>query len=370
MELMGGLRIAFFGSSLVSAYWNGAATYYRGILRHLHALGHAPIFYEPDAFDRQKHRDIDDPPWCPVVLYSGTDERDVWRALDHARHADVLVKASGIGVWDELLAAAIPDAKRTGATSVYWDVDAPATLARLRACPEDPLRRLMPRYDMVLTYGGGDPVVRGYRELGARACTPVYNALDPETHFRVAPDARFASDVALLANRLPDRERRVDEFFSGPARALRDKAFVLGGNGWHDKAFPPNVRCLGHVYTPDHNAFNSSAAVVLNVARDSMADSGWSPATRIFEGAGAGACIVTDAWRGIEDFLAPGREVLVARDGDEVVRLLSELTPARARSIGEAARKRVLAGHTYAVRAQQLSALLGDGSALTGAAAS
>jgi hypothetical protein len=33
------MNIAFFGSSLVSAYWNGAATYYRGIIRALHELG-------------------------------------------------------------------------------------------------------------------------------------------------------------------------------------------------------------------------------------------------------------------------------------------------------------------------------------------
>ena len=69
------MRIAFFGSSLVSAYWNGAATYYRGILRALAARGHRVTFYEPDAYDRQKHRDIPDPPWARVVVYPG-DGRD------------------------------------------------------------------------------------------------------------------------------------------------------------------------------------------------------------------------------------------------------------------------------------------------------
>ena len=43
------MRIAFWGSSLVSAYWNGAATYYRGILRALAHRGHEITFYEPDA---------------------------------------------------------------------------------------------------------------------------------------------------------------------------------------------------------------------------------------------------------------------------------------------------------------------------------
>ncbi|MBV9946987.1 MAG: glycosyltransferase [Myxococcales bacterium] len=356
-----GPRIAFFGSSLVSAYWNGAATYYRGVLKHLHALGYRPTFFEPDAFDRQKHRDIEDPPWCAVEVYSGTDERDLWRAIERGSQADVLVKASGVGVWDDLLTTALPLAKRPGATCVYWDVDAPATLARLRCAPDDPLRRTLPAYDLVLTYGGGDPVVRGYRALGARACVPVYNALDPETHHRAPPDARFSCDLALLANRLPDREARVDAFFLAPAEALRDKTFLLGGNGWDDKVLPPNVRRFGHVYTRDHNALNSSAGAVLNVARDSMAATGWSPATRVFEAAGAGACIVTDAWDGVEDFLAPGAEILVARDGEEVARVLRGLSPLRARTIGEAARRRVLGAHTYAARARQLDLLLRAG---------
>src|ERR687887_223880 len=109
-----GLDVAFFGSSLVSAYWNGAATYYRGVIRALHERGHRVTFYEPDAYDRQKNRDIPDPDW-----------------------------------------------------------------ARVAENPADPFRALIPRYDLVLTYGGGDPVVRAYERLGARHCVPIYNGLDP-----------------------------------------------------------------------------------------------------------------------------------------------------------------------------------------------
>ena len=69
------LTIAFFGSSLVSAYWNGAATYYRGILHALAGRGHRIAFYEPDAFDRQAHRDIPDPDWARVVVYPATTRR-------------------------------------------------------------------------------------------------------------------------------------------------------------------------------------------------------------------------------------------------------------------------------------------------------
>jgi spore maturation protein CgeB len=353
------LDIAFFGSSLVSAYWNGAATYYRGIVRALSSRGHRVTFYEPDAYGRQAHRDIPDPDWAQVVVYPGDTPDGALRAVEAARGADLVVKASGVGVFDELLEESVLELQAPGTMVVFWDVDAPATLDRLEGNPADPFRRLLPQYDMVLTYGGGDPVVNAYEGFGARRCVPIYNALDASTHFRVESDPRFAGDLAFLGNRLPDREARVDEFFLQAAAALPWQTFVLGGSGWGDKALPPNVRYVGHVYTRDHNAFNCTPTAVLNVSRESMARYGFSPATRVFEAAGAGACLVTDEWEGIELFLEPGNEVLVANGGQQVAQQLSRLTPARARSIGLAAQRHILAAHTYDHRAEQVEAVLG-----------
>lgn len=353
-----GLNIAFFGSSLVSAYWNGAATYYRGIIRNLAERGHRITFYEPDAFERQEHRDMADPDWARVVVYPATDD-GVARALEQARGADLVVKASGVGVFDELLEEEVLGLRRPDGLAVFWDVDAPATLDRMAASPNDPFRRLVPRYDLILTYGGGDPVVAGYRRFGARECVPIYNALDPTTHHPALPDPRFAGDLGFLGNRLPDREARVEEFFLDAAARLPEKTFLLGGNGWADKPMPANVRYLGHVYTHEHNAFNCTPQAVLNISRESMARYGWSPATRVFEAVGAGACLITDEWVGIELFLEPEWEVLVAGDGEEVAERLRELTPERARQIGTAAQQRILSEHTYAHRAEQLEAVLG-----------
>ncbi len=355
-----GLSIAFFGSSLLSAYWNGAATYYRGIIRALHARGHRVRFFEPAAFDRQGHRDIDPPPWADVVVYpAGSGRTDgVERALTRARDADVIVKASGVGVFDEFLERAIPDFAPRGTACVYWDVDAPATLERMRADPNDPLRAQVPRYDLVLTYGGGDPVVRGYRDFGARRCVPIYNAVDPDVHRPAPADPRFEATLGFLGNRLPDREQRVHEFFLGAARRLPEDPFLLGGSGWSDVELPPNVRYCGHVYTRDHNAFNGSPLAVLNVSRESMARWGHSPATRVFEAAGAGACLISDAWTGIERFLAPGREILVAHDGAEVAEHVIGLDRRRAQAIGQAARARVRTEHTYERRALEVEAEL------------
>ncbi|HTG44305.1 MAG TPA: glycosyltransferase [Verrucomicrobiae bacterium] len=353
-----GLDIAFFGSSLVSAYWNGAATYYRGIIRALHERGHRVTFYEPDAYDRQQHRDLPDPDWAKVVVYPADKEKSALRALEQARGAGLIVKASGVGVFDDLLEQAVLEFKSPGTTVVFWDVDAPATLDRVQNNSKDPFGPLIPHYDLILTYGGGAPVVNVYKSLGAQDCVPIYNALDPSTHFPVDPDPRFACDLAFLGNRLPDREARVEQFFLKVAGQMPEQKFILGGNGWQDKPLSSNIQYLGHVYTREHNALNCTPKAVLNISRESMARYGFSPATRVFEAAGAAACIITDAWEGIDHFFEPGREILVAHSGEEVEDQLRSLTPERARAIGQAAYQRVLLEHTYTHRAAQLEEVL------------
>lgn len=351
------MRIAFFGSSLVSAYWNGAATYYRGIIRGLAARGHHITFYEPDAYERQQHRDIDDPSWATVVVYDA-EQNAALAAVEDARGDDLIVKASGVGVFDRLLEEAIAGVKSASNSVVFWDVDAPATLDRVNNDVADPFRALIPGFDAVFTYGGGDPVVDGYRRLGSRDCVPIYNGLDPETHHRVAPDPRFEGHLAFLGNRLPDRENRVEEFFLRPAAHLPGMKFLLGGAGWANKPRTANVTWFDHVFTRDHNAFNSTPDAVINISRDSMARYGYSPATRVFEAAGAAACMITDRWQGIDLFFEPDKEILVAANADEVVSTLLDLNKEKARRIGCAAERRAVAEHTYAHRAALVESVL------------
>jgi spore maturation protein CgeB len=351
------LKIAFWGSSLVSAYWNGAATYYRGVLRALAQSGHAITFFEPDAYDRQKHRDIPDPEWARIVVYDADNQDEVQRHLSSSAACDVVVKASGVGVLDQELEARV-SAMSPSVCKVFWDVDAPATLERLASNANDPFHRALKRFDLVLTYGGGKRVTDEYKKIGARDCFAIYNAFDPDVHFPVEPEERFACDLSFLGNRLPDREARVEEYFLKAAALSPHKRFLLGGSGWADKPIPPNVSYIGHVYTKDHNALNCSSLAVLNISRDSMARYGFSPATRVFEAAGAAACLITDNWEGIDAFLQPEKEILIAHNGEEVAHTLLGLTADRARSIGETARQRVLQDHTYKQRGRLVEEIL------------
>ncbi|WP_411905505.1 glycosyltransferase [Rhizobium mayense] len=351
------MKIAFYGSSLLSAYWNGAATYYRGLLKALAARGYRITFYEPDVYQRQEHRDIDPPEWCEVVVYDGTIAALKKVAVDAAL-ADIVIKTSGVGFEDDLLLQEVMTAARPEALKIFWDVDAPATLAEMQTSADHPLRKALADLDLILTYGGGEPVIKKYRRLGAPACIPIYNALDPQTHHPVTADPRFEATLGFLGNRLPDREARVEAFFLEPAAAMPSQRFLLGGAGWDDKPMSSNVGYIGHVPTRDHNAFNATPKAVLNISRESMAENGFSPATRVFEAAGAGACLITDYWEGIDHFLTPNEEVFVVRDGRDVCEILSGLTPERAVETGKRALARVLGAHTYRHRAIEVDQLL------------
>lgn len=348
------MRIFVFGSSLVSSYWNGAATYYRGIYRGLAELGHEITFAEPDIYHRQQHRDLSEVEYANVIVYRTPG--DIPDLLALAATADLVVKHSGVGADDALLESSVLDCRR--ALVAWWDVDAPATLTRVEGDPRDPLRDCIPQYDLVFTYGGGAPVVQRYRALGARNCIPVYNALDPDVNCPTTPSPELACDLVFVGNRLPDRERRVEQLFLRAAELAPEMRFVLGGEGWGGKVLPPNVRWIGHVGTGDLNLINCSARMVLNINRDSMAGVGFSPPTRIFEAAGAAACVITDEWNGIERFFAPNREILIAANAEQIVAFLRGIAPTHARSIGQAMRARAIASHTYALRAHQVDRVL------------
>lgn len=350
------MKLFVFGSSLTSSYWNGAATYYRGIYKNLAGLGFHITFAEPDAYGRQQHRDNADFSYADVIVYDSP--RDIPALLRKACQADLVIKHSGVGVEDALLEARVLQCKSDTTQVAFWDVDAPATLAAVEANVLHPFRALIPEYDFVFTYGGGPPIVKHYERLGARVCHPIYNGLDPDSHHPVPADPAKKCDLVFVGNRLPDREKRVEDFFLAAAEMAPEFNFALGGEGWGGKRLPANVRWLGHVGTNAHNAVNCSARMVLNLNRESMASVGFSPPTRVFEAAGAGSCVITDDWEGIDTFFEPGCEILVARNAGEIVDLLRTVDAKLEKEMGDAMRKRALLEHTYALRALQVREIL------------
>jgi spore maturation protein CgeB len=343
------MKIFVFGSSIVSSYWNGAATYYRGVYKYLSRLGHDITFAEPDAYGRQEHRDAEDVSYVRSIVYQ--PGADIDAMLQHASMADVVIKHSGLGADDDLLEQRVLECSQHSIVC-FWDVDAPATIARMHNNPNDPMRRAIAQYDAILTYGGGPEIQNAYLNLGARAYYSIYNGLDVDTHHPIEAELELKCDIAFIGNRLPDREARVEDLFLKAAELAPDKQFLLGGEGWGDKPMPKNVRWIGHVPTHRHNAVNCSAGMVMNINRSSMAAYGYAPPTRVFEVAGAGACMLCDEWPGIEHFFEPGKEIIVIDSPEEVVAAISLHDEAARKKIGEAFHARALRDHTYEQRAK------------------
>jgi spore maturation protein CgeB len=196
------------------------------------------------------------------------------------------------------------------------------------------------------------------RRWGSPHAEALYCAVDPSVYHPVRPEPRFAALLGYMGTYAADRQPRLEEYFFRTAERRPDERFLLAGPQYPAMCLPANIEHIIHLYPREHAAFYSSGMATLNLTRDAMRAYGWSPASRLFEAAACGACIISDTWPGLEQILEPGREVLLADSRADVEAHLDALSPARRTAIGDAARRRVLTEHTFAHRAAQVNAAL------------
>jgi spore maturation protein CgeB len=350
------MKIVVFGLTISSSWGNGHATLWRGLCRALARRGHSVTFFERDVSYYAQARDVNEVPAGELVLYAGWDEvrREAKRAV---AEADVAMVTSfcpdGLDATELVLAA--PRALR-----LFYDLDTPVTLARLDR--GESLSYLGPRglrdFDLVLSYTGGAALDRLRTQLGAPRVAPLYGHVDPEVHRPVAPRADFAADLSYLGTYAADRQAALEKLFIEPAQRRPGQRFLIGGAQYPtDFPWADNIFFVRHLPPPEHPAFFSSCRLTLNVTRQAMAEMGWCPSGRLFEAAACGAAILTDEWEGLDAFFEPGREILVARSGDDAVAAL-DLSDGELREIARAGRERTLSEHTSERRAITLEKTL------------
>lgn len=350
------MRIVVFGLTITSSWGNGHATLWRALCRALVRRGHHVTFFERDVEYYATTRDMQAMPGVEPVLYPD------WAEIQ--AHAARVLKGSDLAIVtsycpDGVAASAL--VLESGAqVRAFYDLDTPVTLDRL-AAGERP-NYLPPEglggFDLVLSYTGGEALTRLRSQLGARRVAPLYGSVDPEAHRPVAPEERLRSDLSYLGTYAADRQAALERLFVEPARRLADHRFIIGG-ALYPEAFPwaKNIWFVRHMPPPEHPSFFSSSRLTLNVTRRAMAAMGWCPSGRLFEAAACGAPILTDHWAGLDDFYAPGQDLLVARTTDEAVAAIT-LSDAELRRMARAARERTLAEHTADHRAEALEAEL------------
>jgi spore maturation protein CgeB len=355
------MRLVVFGLAVSSSWGNGHATLWRGLIGALTRRGHEVVFFERDVPWYAETRDLTRlPDGAELVLYP-----DWASALPRARsevgRADAVMVTSFCP--DGPLASELAWDAAPGMT-VFYDMDTPVTLRRL----EDGERVdfLPPQglgdFDLVLSYTGGAALDLLRTRLGARRVVPLYGHVDPAAHRPGRPDPHFRGDLSYLGTYAADRQAALETLFVEPARARPDLRFVLAGANYPpDFPWTDNIFFVKHLPPADHPAFFASSRLTLNVTREAMASLGWCPSGRLFEAAACGIPVLTDSWPGLDEFFAPGEEILVAGTTDDAIAALERPDADLAR-IARAARERALAEHSSDARAAELVALLGGAS--------
>ena len=345
------MRLVVFGLAVSSSWGNGHAALWRGLIRALHADGHTVTFFERDVPYYAEHRDLTElPGGGQLVLYRTWDVVKARRAADNS---DVAIVTSYCP--DAQAATDAVADSRTG-LRCFYDLDAAVTLARLSAgetvdyLPEDGLRR----FDLVLSYTGGDTLRELSSRLGARRVAPLYGWVDPEQHRPEEAERGERAALSYLGTYAADRQPVLDRLFLEPARRLPDRRFTLAG-AMYPPDFPwtRNLYFLRHLLPAEHARFYASSRLTLNITRAAMAEAGWCPSGRLFEAAACGAPILSDTWRGLEDFYTPGSEILVAHDTDDALAALALPDEALA-GVSRRARERTLDEHTAAHRVRTM----------------
>lgn len=341
-------RLLVFGS--YSAQSSATANYYLGIYKNLTDLGFEITFARPG------RRSAGNSASPNTVTYQAL--RDIPELLCHRTRPDLIIQQHGQSQMDWLLAEWLFDSCPAQAQLALWDADAPATLAAMEANALDDLRDLLPEYDRVFVAGGGAAAVERYLTLGARDCHVIYPGLDSTVHYPVAADPELACDLLFAGDHSAELERCLREFFLAAAEAAPEFQFNLLGAGWESLSLPPNVRLIATTDADGRNRMYCSARAVLSLNCGPAERSSYAPPAGLFEAAGAGACVISNVWDGIETFFEPGCQVLMARSSGDVLDLLRTVDIRLARETGKAMRKRALLEHTYALRALELREVL------------
>ncbi len=350
---MGGMHLVFLGLSLSSSWGNGHATTYRALLNALARRGHDILFLERERSWYADNRDLRRPGFCRLVLYPDLRSLRAHRAEIAA--ADAVIVGSYVpdgieaGRWVQRVAQGV---------KAFYDIDTPVTLAQLERGDCSYLSRdLVPGYDLYLSFTGGPTLRRLARQFGAPVARALYCSVDPERHRPAVREARY--DLGYIGTYSPDRQPALERLLIEPARRAPDLRFVVAGPQYPDGIrWPENVERIEHVPARQHAAFYGACRFNLNITRADMKRAGYSPSIRLFEAGACAAPVISDRWRGIEEFFEPGREILLADGTEEVLAILRGWGEERRSALARAARRRTLREHSAATRALQLEELL------------
>jgi spore maturation protein CgeB len=357
------MKIVYFTHSLDSCWNHGNAHFLRGVLDELIARGHEVSVYEPeDAWSRANL--VADHGEQGLAAYQAAYPR-----LSSHRYGvdeDVVALAQGADLvivheWnDHALVAALGKARARGGTYLLLFHD---THHRAVSAPQEMEGYDLSSYDGVLAFGETLSEVYRQRGWGNRVWT-WHEAADVR-RFHL-PVEEVAREGLVWIGNWGDGERtqELQDFLFGPAQAAGVSLDVYGVryldearailsrfgvryHGWAANAAAPGIfaRHLATVHVPRRYYSTILPGI---------------PTIRVFEALACGIPLVSAPWSDAEHLFRPGQDYLVAKDGDQMTRHLSDLKndPALRAALVSSGLETILARHTCAHRVDELLSIV------------
>ena len=344
------MNIVILGLSITSSWGNGHATTFRGLVRELNNMKHEVLFLERDVPWYANSRDLPHPEYCQTELYASLDDLKQ-RFAEQVREADMVIVGSyvpegvQVGKWVVQTAQGI---------KAFYDIDTPVTLAKLERQDFEYLHpRLIPQYDLYLSFTGGPTLDLLEQKYGSPMARALYCSFDPDLYY---PERQIIQwDLGYLGTYSDDRQPPLEKLMLDAARSWPEGKFVVAGPQYPETVqWPANTQHIHHLPPAEHRKFYNSQRFTQNITRADMIKAGYSPSVRLFEAAACGTPIISDYWDGLDSVFTIGSEILVAYSAADTLKYLREMSEKERKVIGERARQKVLTQHTAAHRAQEL----------------
>jgi spore maturation protein CgeB len=344
------LDIVILGLSITSSWGNGHATTYRSLVKELSARGHNILFLERDLPWYASNRDMPHPPYGCTEIYSSFEELTDKFSIN-IRKADLVIVGSYV-----------PEGVRVGrwvtsaseGKTAFYDIDTPVTLAKLQNKDYEYIDpELITLYDLYLSFTGG-PILELLQVIhGSPMARALYCSVDPKQYYPETIDINY--DLGYIGTYSDDRQPALESLMLSPARQWKEGRFIVAGPQYPDSVkWPSNVDRIYHLPPAEHRKFYNSQRFTLNITRQNMIKAGYSPSVRLFEAAACAIPVISDYWKGLDEFFTFGKEILISRSFKETLSFLKNYSEEQRLKIGQRARERVLSHHTSAHRAEEL----------------
>lgn len=354
------MNVVMFYHTLLSDWNHGNAHFLRGIASELLGRGHGVTVFEPE--NSWSRRNLlaehgEKPIKKFQAVYPGLEGRTYQlQTLDFDRElqdADLVI----VHEWnDHELVRRIGEHRRRHSHYALLFHD---THHRMVTAPKAMAGYDLEAYDGVLAYG--DVLRKLYRERGrAQNAWTWHEAADTRV-FHPFPEANPTGDLVWIGNWGDDeRTAELHEFLIEPVAQLKLRARVYGVR-YPDEAksalAQAGIEYAGWLPNFDAPRVFSQFKVTVHVPRRPYVKAlPGIPTIRPFEAMACGIPMVSAPWDDVEGLFTPGKDFLVAQNGNEMTAHLHTLLmqPDRARELARHGLETILRRHTCAHRVDEL----------------